>query len=262
MSLEVKALALTIIVGVCLVAMPHVAGVSSVILALLISVCVFIALRLFFIKPFKKNQQRLDHDLKVEKTQRRAAESELASQHDNIAQLAQYDQLTSLPNRFFFNESLNRAMMNAKRHKKILAVLSIKLDAFNQVAAALGQSIADGTIKEIGARLSNALRSDDILARLEGDEFIILLQDIGKPKFASIVAKKILLVCSMPIKINTKDVFLQASIGICIYPNDGDSLENLLKNVNTALDTIFMREAVLINFIQKKWMWKHMNTCN
>jgi diguanylate cyclase (GGDEF)-like protein len=129
-------------------------------------------------------------------------------------------------------------MLNAKRHKKTLAILLIKLDGLKEITSALGEAETNAAIKEVSVRLSNAVRSDDILARLEGDEFILLLQDIGKPKFASIVAKKIAHACSLPIKVDSQEVFLQASIGISVYPNDGQSLETLLKNVNTALDSI------------------------
>ena len=84
-------------------------------------------------------------------------------------------------------------------------------------------------------RFTNVIRTEDIIVHINNEEFIILLSDIGKPKFASTVAKKILQICSAPIKINSSQLILTASIGICIYPNDGDSLEKLLDNADVAL---------------------------
>lgn len=121
----------------------------------------------------------------------------------------------TLNSRIFFNESLNKAMAHAKRRNQILAILSLNLD---------DHTSEDSLLKEIESKLSNILRADDILVRLD-DDFFILLNDIGKPKYASAVAQKLLNVC----KVN---------IGICVYPNDGDSLEVLLSNVNTALDAV------------------------
>ena len=79
------------------------------------------------------------------------------------------------------------------------------------------------------------LRKEDILAKLDGDEFIILLNDIGNPKFASMVAKKILNSCSQLLKVDTHEFTLTASIGISVYPNDGNSLEELIENADRAL---------------------------
>jgi diguanylate cyclase (GGDEF)-like protein len=272
MGLPIKALVLSGLVIASLLIAPFIPMLYAV-FVISVFLLVFVCSYLFFIAPMKKMERRmaeteqtltqhkekyrqdLNHatkQLNVEIAQRQAMETELAGQHDSIAQLAQYDRLTSLPNRVFFNESLNRAIMHAKRHKKVLAVLLIKLDSFNQVMAALGQSAADRVIKEMGARLSNSVRSDDILARLEGAEFIILLHDIGKPKFASLVAKKILQACAQPIHIDAQDIFLQASIGICIYPNDGDALEAMLKNVNTALDSIARTGGGTYQFYSKE----------
>jgi len=141
------------------------------------------------------------------------------------------DTLTELPNRAFFNEALNKAMSHAKRHNKICAVLIIDIDAFKNINKTLGHDFGNEVLNKIGKRLAKTLRTEDLVARLDGDEFIVLLNDISKPKFASVVAEKLLQVCSKPIK----DFFLTASIGISVYPSDGVSLEDMLKNADSAL---------------------------
>lgn len=139
--------------------------------------------------------------------------------------------LTHLPNRAVFNDALNKAMSHAKRHHKICAVLILDLDAFKKIHITLGDDLGNYILNEMSQRLTNTLRTEDLIAHLEGDQFIILLNDIDKPKFASVVAEKLLLACAEPIK----EFFLTASIGISIYPNDGVSLEDMLKNADAAL---------------------------
>lgn len=152
-----------------------------------------------------------------------------------IAWIEQYDNLTSLPNRIFFNELLNKSLSHAKRHHKTLAILCINIDEFNSVNTQFGPKVSDLVLREISKRLIQALRSEDVLAKLEGDEFIVLLNDIVKPKFASAVAEKLLQALSQPFLIEAHQIKLTASIGICIFPHDGDSLETLLRNVDSTL---------------------------
>jgi diguanylate cyclase (GGDEF)-like protein len=173
--------------------------------------------------------------LEQEIAERKTVEKELIIHKEHLVRLAHYDALTSLPNRVFFNEMLNKAISHANRHKKTLAILFIDLDRFKNINDALGHHIGDLVLKEIANRFTTVLRSGDILARLGGDEFIILLNDVGHPKFASPVAEKLLQVCATPVKINAHEFFITASIGICIFPNDGASLEDLQKNADMAM---------------------------
>ncbi len=152
-----------------------------------------------------------------------------------FSQVARYDESTSLPNRIFFNEILNKTISHAKRRHTLFAVLHLSVDYFDKKTNAITEENSEEISKEILGRLSNALRSEDVLAKLEREEFIIMLNDIKKSKFASTVANKLIQACSQPIKLNEKEIVATASIGICIYPNDGDSLEDLLMNANEAL---------------------------
>lgn len=164
-----------------------------------------------------------------------ANEKRQISSRECLTQLARYDALTTLPNRIFFNEILNKALSHAKRRDKILAILFINLDTFATLNNNLGHNVGDFVLKELANRFVHALRSEDIVAKLEGDEFIILLNDINKPKFASTVAEKILKACELPIKFENHEIHLTASIGICIFPNDGSSLETLFKCAELSL---------------------------
>ncbi len=141
------------------------------------------------------------------------------------------DNVTSLPNRNYFNDALNKAISLARRKNKTLAMLLVDLDAFHDTNKILGQSFGNFVLNEIGKRLTKALRVEDIVAKLDADEFIVLLSDIGKPKFAGLVAQKLLSVCSQPIE----DIFTTVSIGISIFPHDGNSLEDLLSHADSAL---------------------------
>jgi diguanylate cyclase (GGDEF)-like protein len=150
-------------------------------------------------------------------------------------QIARYDGLTGLPNRIFFNEVLNKALSYAKRRKKILAVLIIDLRSFKKINAAYGNLVGDSVLKEMGKRFAEALRAEDVLAKLAGDQFVVLLNDIDKPKFASTVAEKILKTCESPVKVESHQIPISVSIGIAVYPHDGETLKDLLINSDAAL---------------------------
>lgn len=158
---------------------------------------------------FIKHLERLDHDkleqkvqeriqelqkiniqLQQEISERKTVERQLIVQEEHLVRLAHYDDLTTLPNRVFFNEILNKAISHAKRHHKILAVLFIDFDRFKKINDALGHTYGDLVLKEMATRFATLLRAGDILARSGGDEFIILLNDISHPKFAGPVAEK------------------------------------------------------------------------
>lgn len=162
-------------------------------------------------------------------------EPSLIGQKQYLAQVAHYDNLTSLPNRVVFNEILNKAISHAKRHKKIMAILIISLGSLRKINDKFGDKKSDHLLREIGKRFASALRSEDVIAKLDGDEFIILLNDITKPKFASAVAEKLLKASAQPLSTGSNEFSIQSNIGICIYPYDGESLETLLKHLDLTL---------------------------
>lgn len=182
-------------------------------------------------KAYENQNQRFEQEV----LERAALEVKLDKDKENLNKIIKYDNVTELPNRIFFNEMLNKSINHSKRHHKILAILLINFSSFKKISANLQPNQIELVMKEVSKRLTNVLRTEDILAKLDSDQFIILLNDIAKPKFASTVAEKVLQVTSHPMKIDDVEFKLAANIGICIFPNDGDSLEHLLKNAENAL---------------------------
>ncbi len=187
------------------------------------------------VKERTQELQKINIQMQQEIVERKSIEKELTTHKEHLVRLAHYDSLTALPNRFFFNEMLSKKINHAKRKRSKFSILYIDLDNFKTINDTLGHLVGDSVLKEIANRFLKTLRSSDILARLSGDEFIILLNDIEDTQFANTIAEKILTICSNPIKANNHECVLTASIGICTYPEDGASLENLLKNADMAL---------------------------
>jgi len=157
-------------------------------------------------------------------------EAEARLQH-----LATHDALTGLPNRLLLAERLQQAIANARRLAERVAVLFIDLDGFKYVNDTLGHRIGDELLREVGQRLHSALREADFLARLGGDEFMIALELKGEAQDAGIVAEKLVELLREPVTIANHDLRVSASIGISIFPDDGDSPEALLKNADVAM---------------------------
>lgn len=179
--------------------------------------------------------QKTNIQLQDEITERKSVERELTVHKEHLIRLAHYDNLTSLPNRVFFNEILNKAIGHAEKQNTKFAILFIDLDRFKNINDALGHSVGDMVLKEMGTRFSAILRAGDILARLGGDEFIILLNNIKDENYISSITEKILLAAAKPVKTEGHEFFIGASIGISVYPTDGTSMEILQKNADMAM---------------------------
>lgn len=182
-----------------------------------------------------KELEETNIKLTKEITERHAVEKELLVHKEHLDYLAHYDHLTGLPNRVLFNDLLNKALHNAQRHHKKLAVLFIDLDRFKAINDAYGHHAGDIVLKTLSARFTSVLRTEDTLARLGGDEFILMLTDLEHTNSPAIVAKKLLQVCEQPVILDNREFFLGASIGISIFPEDGNNLETLQKNADMAM---------------------------
>ena len=165
---------------------------------------------------------------------------------EQIRHLALYDSLTGLPNRQFFKESLEHAVARAKRGKENLAALFIDLDRFKRINDTLGHAAGDGLLQEAAQRLRHCVRQSDflgregdqpqrVIARLGGDEFTISLIDLKDPQDAAKVATRILKELERPFSIGGQELNVTASIGIAVYPDDGQDSETLLKNADVAM---------------------------
>jgi diguanylate cyclase (GGDEF)-like protein/PAS domain S-box-containing protein len=154
---------------------------------------------------------------------------------ERIQRLAHYDGLTSLPNRFLFNEFLDQALRKAERHDRQFAVLFLDLDRFKEINDAYGHDAGDAALKEIAHRLRSSLRQSDKIARMGGDEFYVLIEDLHDGSDAADIAGKLLEEALRPIRFNECECSLSASIGIAVYPQDGATKEVLLRHADHAM---------------------------
>ena len=161
-----------------------------------------------------------------------------------VRQLAYYDNLTGLPNRVLFLDRFSQALELARRHGHKTAVLFIDLDNFKRINDTLGHGIGDDLLRTMAERLSRCLRAGDAAtrrmpvataARLGGDEFTVLLTELDQEEDASVVAQRILDRLAQPVHLAAHQMIVTASIGIALFPQDGDSVETLLKNADLAM---------------------------
>lgn len=150
-------------------------------------------------------------------------------------ELTQINPLTSLPNRISFNEATNKALMEARRHHKIVALLLVVIDHFQEIKAAHGPAMTDGLLEELSKRFRSILRASDTLAHLENDEFALLLTGLEQVKLAGLVSEKLLKVSTLPFTVNSREISVTISIGVSTFPADGQTLEELQKQVADAL---------------------------
>ena len=181
------------------------------------------------ISPVCQTDGRITHYLAVKEdlTEKKAA-------IERIDRLANFDQLTGLPNQTQLNDLFKYAVSLAQRSGESLAVMFLDLDRFKNINDTLGHSVGDNLLMETGKRIREALREQDIVSRKGGDEFIVVLPGIDGDG-AALVATKLLEVISSPYQFEQQELISTASIGIAIYPDDGDSLESLSKNADAAM---------------------------
>ena len=154
---------------------------------------------------------------------------------ETINYQAYHDLLTGLPNRILFKDRLSLAMAQAKRNDEMLAVMLLDLDRFKVVNDTLGHVIGDELLLSVGARLRGCLREGDTLARLGGDEFTLLLPQVGGGEDAEKIAQKIITALERPFYIDNHELFISVSIGISLFPNDGETIDGLVKNADIAM---------------------------
>lgn len=149
--------------------------------------------------------------------------------------LAHHDALTDLPNRALFLERLEHALTRARWTQRPLAVLFLDLDRFKNINDTLGHDIGDSTLRVTSERLKNCVREGDTVARLGGDEFTVLLEDIADTDDVPAIAQKIVEALSRPVAVNNREFVVTTSIGISLFPNDGEDSVKLLRNADTAM---------------------------
>jgi len=161
--------------------------------------------------------------------------SERKKAEETISFQAMHDHLTHLPNRRLFKDRLELSMSQSKRSGRLVGIMFIDLDRFKLVNDTHGHAEGDELLKNVAHRLRNCVRAGDTLARQGGDEFTVLLPDLYRPEDVNIIAEKILEVLKTPFLVRGQEFRATASIGIAVYPNDGDSADVLLKNADIAM---------------------------
>ncbi len=176
------------------------------------------------------DKNKVEHFLVIisDITEQKAAEAKLLT-------LANYDSLTGLPNRALLLDRMERGLEHARRNTKSMAVFFIDLDKFKQVNDSLGHKAGDELLVIIAKRLGDKMRKEDTVARLGGDEFVIMIEDVTSAEAISALVAEISNIIDIPVTLNYQTISVSSSIGIAMYPGDGLSAEDLLKNADIAM---------------------------
>jgi len=161
--------------------------------------------------------------------------TERKEREERVRHLAHHDALTDLPNRVLLNDRITQAIALAQRTGAHVAVMFLDLDRFKTVNDSLGHSIGDKLLQVVASRLRGCVRGSDTVSRLGGDEFVILVPDLETPASAGTMAGKVLEAVALPCSIDGHELALTPSIGISIYPGDGDDVDALLRNADAAM---------------------------
>jgi diguanylate cyclase (GGDEF)-like protein/PAS domain S-box-containing protein len=161
--------------------------------------------------------------------------SERKATAERIEFLASHDFLTGLPNRSMVNDLARQALATAHRKSKIVALLFLDLDRFKTINDSLGHATGDTLLQRIATTLTKSVREQDTVARIGGDEFLVILADLGHDQDAVLVAEKIMNAVKQEIVIDGHELAVTASVGISIYPNDGEDVAALIRNADAAM---------------------------
>jgi diguanylate cyclase (GGDEF)-like protein len=161
--------------------------------------------------------------------------SQLVQQHHALEKAANHDLLTGLPNRRLLDDRLAQAMERSKRTNTLLAVCYLDLDHFKPINDTLGHNAGDVVLRAVAQRMAQTLRGADTVARVGGDEFVLLLCDLSQPQEATQLLARLLQDVSQPIDLGTQQVQVGASMGATLYPVDPGTAQELLKHADLAL---------------------------
>ncbi len=161
--------------------------------------------------------------------------SELKEAEQQLARLANHDELTGLPNRLFFKGQIEKSLQSAKRHQHRVALLYLDLDEFKPINDTYGHEAGDLVLRQVAERLQHCVREEDTVARVGGDEFVIILEQVHGPDDASLVAKHLISTVTQPLQLPETVLQPATSIGIAIYPDDAESVSELQKAADRAM---------------------------
>jgi diguanylate cyclase (GGDEF)-like protein/PAS domain S-box-containing protein len=182
------------------------------------------------ITPLKDDDGRVTHFVATGKDV-----TERMQTQERLQYMAQHDALTELPNRVLLLDRLKQALARARWHERIVALLFIDLDRFKTINDTLGHETGDLLLQQLATRFSSSVRSGDTVARFGGDEFVILLDDVANENDIRSIALKVLSALVPAFQIDDQNLYITASIGISLYPNDGEDSTTLLKHADIAM---------------------------
>ena len=157
------------------------------------------------------------------------------AREEEITKLAFSDQLTGLSNRRSFNDKLNEIIYGAVQDEKSIAIMFMDLDNFKMINDTLGHAQGDELLKKVAGRLKSTLRENDIIARVGGDEFLILIYEPTSREYIEKVCENIIRVIKEPFELDKNEIYITTSIGVSVYPQDGKDVETLIKNADIAM---------------------------
>jgi len=154
---------------------------------------------------------------------------------DRVQYLAHYDQLTGLPNRTLLQDRLRQALLRAQRHGHKVAVFMLDLDHFKRINDSLGHANGDVLLHAVGQRLLSLIRETDTIGRIGGDEFVSVMPDFKSLEDVKRCGALIVERMAQPIRIGEREIEITVSVGLCIYPDSGLGIDDILKNADTAM---------------------------
>jgi len=186
----------------------------------------------FISKPFElmEAKARIHNMLEV-----RLLYKQLEAYSRALESLAMHDALTGLPNRRLLMDRLSSSIAHARRNKSAMAVMYLDLDGFKEINDTLGHDAGDTLLKLVAARLAAAVRQEDTVARMGGDEFVIGLWEFNPAEGVAKLVTKVIQAVAQPYRIQDREVSITASVGVGIYPQNGDAVETLMKSADLAL---------------------------
>lgn len=191
--------------------------------------------------------------------------TEFRQMESKMKRMAFFDPLTNLPNRNMINDRIKLALAHSDRNKQKFALLFLDMDDFKTVNDTLGHSAGDELLKQVAKRLTGLLRGEDTVARIGGDEFVILLSGLKDGNYSTVLAERIIETLKPIFKIDDNELYASFSIGVAIYPNDGKDVETLYKNADAAMyrakqqgkNTFFVHDPEMLSAAQKRFDLKN-----
>ncbi len=185
--------------------------------------------------PIESRDRRLVSYLMRDLSERKKAQTQLLANQQRLDKLANHDHLTGLPNRLFLQAHLPEAIARGQETGHMLAVLFLDLDRFKHINDSRGHEVGDKLLQEIAKRVRAAVRPADIVVRMGGDEFVVVLHKVNSPDEVGIAATRINEVLSAPVMIDGRALVATVSIGVSLFPRDGATMGELLKHSDTAM---------------------------